>query len=228
MIDIEAVSHGFDAGPVLRDVTVAISESRVGIVGGNGSGKSCFARLLNGLLLPDSGRVRVFGRDTREDVAAIRRDVGFVFQNPDVQIVMPTVEEDLRFGLANLGLSRTEQDQRIDDYLQRFAMGDWRHRSAHTLSGGQKQLHALVSVLVMQPRLIVLDEPTTLLDLLHTRHIRALLADLPQALMMISHDFGDLRNFDRVLLFDDGRLVMDGPPADVLSAYEQRVEQALR
>jgi biotin transport system ATP-binding protein len=219
MIRLHAVTHHFGERPVLEGLELTLSERRIAVVGGNGSGKSTFARLLNGLLVPERGQVLVEGLDTRKDARAIRRKVGFVFQNPDNQIVLPTVEEDLAFGLKNLKLPQADISARVTAILRRYGLEDFRHHPAHLLSGGQKQLLALSSVLVMEPRYIVFDEPTTLLDLRNKRRFAQAIHELPQTALVVSHDLELLRDFDRVLVFEAGRVVVDDVPSVALDAY---------
>src|SRR4029079_3945397 len=140
----------------------SISEARVGVIGANGSGKSTFARMINGLVLPTAGQVTVDGLDTRTDGREVRRRVGFCFTDPDAQIVMPTVGEDVAFGLRRRGLSKAEATARVTDALAAYGLADHADHPAHLLSGGQKQLLALTSVLVTEPALLVMDQPTTL------------------------------------------------------------------
>jgi biotin transport system ATP-binding protein len=219
MIQLQAVHHHFGERPVLQGLDLTLSERRVAVVGGNGSGKSTFARLLNGLLVPERGRVFVDGLDTRKDARAIRRKVGFVFQNPDNQIVLPTVEEDVAFGLKNLRLGPADISERVTAILRRYGLEDFRHHPAHQLSGGQKQLLALSSVLVMEPSYVVFDEPTTLLDLRNKRRFAQAIHDMPQTAIVVSHDLELLRDFDRVLVFDGGRVVLDDVPSVALDSY---------
>jgi biotin transport system ATP-binding protein len=219
MIELQSVSHSFGDRPVLRDLNLTLTERRIAVVGANGSGKSTFVRLLNGLLLPDNGTVRVDGLDTRTDARAVRRKVGFVFQDPDIQIVMPTVEEDIAFGLKNLKLDRAEIARRVDRVLTRYGLAGHRDHPAHLLSGGQKQLLAICSVLVMEPAHVVFDEPTTLLDLRNKRKIAGIIGDLPQTAIVVSHDLDLLADFDRVLVFDQGSVVADDRPAAAIAHY---------
>jgi len=219
MIEIANVSHHFGERAVLADINLTITERRVAIIGSNGSGKSTFARLLNGLLIPDEGSVNVDGTDTRQDVKAVRRKVGFVFQDPDAQIVMPLVEEDIAFGLKNLKLGRREMARKVEEILDRYNLTDLRHHHTHSLSGGEKQILALSSVLVMEPEYIVLDEPTTLLDLRNKRMLLGILEALPQTAIIVSHDLDLLDGFDRVIVFDRGHVVMDGPPDAAVGHY---------
>jgi len=221
MIEIENVTHRFGERVILDAIDLVLAERRVAIIGANGSGKSTFARLLNGLLLPDAGTVRVDGIDTRADAKAVRRKVGFVFQDPDNQIVMPLVEEDIAFGLKNLGFDKGEIAGRVDAVLDRYNLAPLRHQATYQLSGGEKQLLALSSVLVMEPEYIVFDEPTTLLDLRNKRMMLDVLADLPQTAIVVSHDLDMLDDFERVLVFDEGRIVADGPPGDTVPRYQE-------
>lgn len=219
MIEIQQVSHGFGDRPVLKSLSLSLAERRIGIIGSNGSGKTTFARLLNGLVLPTQGRVWVDGLDTRTAAKAVRRKVGFVFQNPDHQIVFPTVEEDLAFGLKNLKLPPQEIHKRVEWALHHYGLEYHRHHPAHLLSGGQKQLLAIAAVLVMAPTYIVFDEPTTLLDLRNRNRIQHLLWQLEQSIIVVSHDLDLLRDFDRILVFDNGAVVMDDVPSVALPYY---------
>lgn len=219
MIEIQQVSHAFGDRPVLKSLSLSLADHRIGIIGSNGSGKTTFARLLNGLVLPTQGRVLVDGLDTRTAVKAVRRKVGFVFQNPDHQIVFPTVEDDLAFGLKNLKLPPQEIHDRVEWALHAYGLAHHRHHPAHLLSGGQKQLLAIAAVLVMAPAYIVFDEPTTLLDLRNRNRIQHLLLQLDQSIIVVSHDLDLLRDFDRILVFDNGTVVMDDVPSVALPYY---------
>jgi len=219
MIELNEVSHAYGDRKVLNNISLRLTEKRIGIVGSNGCGKSTFARLLNGLLLPSQGEVWVDGLNTRKDGKAVRRKVGFVFQNPDNQIVFPVVEEDLAFGMKNLGLDKATIRERTDAALTRYDMQDLRQHPAHLLSGGQKQLLAISGVLVMEPDYIVFDEPTTLLDLRNKRRIAAAIAALDQTAIVVSHDLEFLQDFDRVLVFERGEVAVDDVPAVALKEY---------
>lgn len=225
MIEVRDVSHGFSDRTVLHNISVTLTERRIGIIGSNGSGKSTFARLLNGLLIPHTGQVWVDGMESRHHAKAIRRTVGFVFQNPDNQIVMPTVEEDLAFGLKTLKLSRVELEYRVTTALKQYQLEPLRQSPAHLLSGGEKQLLAIASVLVMQPKYLVLDEPTTLLDLRNRNRIRRILKGLEQSTILVSHDLELVRDVDRVLVFDEGRIVVDDSPAIAIPFYQRLMEE---
>lgn len=219
MIAVESVSHSFGDRPVLSDISVTLTERRIGIVGANGSGKTTFARLLNGLIVPQSGTVLVDGYDTRSQAKLVRTRVGFLFQDPDNQIVMPLVEEDIAFSLKPLRLARPDLDARIDAVLGRYGLQEFRGHAAHTLSGGQKQLLALSGVLVREPSYLVLDEPTTLLDLKNKKRVERAIDDLDATVICVSHDLEFLRRFERLLVFEAGRLVFDGLPEAALNFY---------
>lgn len=224
MIDIEHVYFERNNQPILEDIHLSLTEKRIAIVGPNGSGKSTFARLLNGLLLPSRGRVLVDELDTAKEGKAVRQRVGMVFQNPDNQIVFPIVEEDLAFGLKNQGLTEKDINQKIDLTLTHYHLEHLRKHSIHHLSGGQKQLIALSGVLIMSPQYLVLDEPTTLLDLRNKRQFSDVIRQLPQQVIAVSHDLDFLSDFDRVLVFDQHRVVIDDVPSRALAQYVESMQ----
>lgn len=219
MIDITDLDLAYGDRPVLQGISLQLTQRRIAIVGANGSGKSSFVRLLNGLTLPTSGKVTVDGLDTRTKGKEVRRKVGFVFQNPDNQIVFPVVEEDLAFGLKNQGMAKPEIAKRITDVLARYDMSALREHPAHLLSGGQKQLLAISGVLVMEPDYIVMDEPTTLLDLRNKRRVAAAIHALEQPVILASHDLDLLGDFDRVIVFDQGQVAIDDTPNPAIARY---------
>jgi biotin transport system ATP-binding protein len=219
MIELAGVSHRYGDRVVLDGVDLALAERRIGIVGANGSGKSTLARLLNGLVVPTSGRVTVDGLDTRKNGAAVRRRVGFVFTDPDAQIIMPTVAEDVAFSLRRSGLSRAEVADRVTVALDRVGLADHAEHPAHLLSGGQKQLLALTSVLATDPAVLVCDEPTTLLDGRNARRVAGLLGRLPQQVVLVTHHLDQLADYDRVVVVDEGRVVADDAPVVALKVY---------
>jgi biotin transport system ATP-binding protein len=219
VIRLDGVSHRYGDRPVLLDLTLELDEPRLAVIGANGSGKSTLARLLNGLVLPSEGTVTVDGMDTRKDGAAVRRRVGFVFTDPDAQIVMPTVAEDVAFSLRRRPISAQERAAKVSGILTRFGLEGHADHPAHLLSGGQKQLLALASVLVTEPEILVCDEPTTLLDLRNARVVAELLESLPQRVVLVTHDLESVRHWPRVLVIDEGRLVADGPGPDSVEAY---------
>jgi biotin transport system ATP-binding protein len=220
-IELRSVGHAYGERVVLAGIDLRLTEHRIGVIGANGSGKSTMARLLNGLVLPTAGQVLVDGLDTRTRVREVRRRVGFVFQDPDAQIVHPTVAEDVAFGLENQGVPADERAARVAEVLDRFDLAGHADHPAHLLSGGQKQLLAIAGVLVMRPARIVFDEPTTLLDLVNARRIGRIIETLEQSVVVVTHDLDLLDGFDRVLVVDAGRVVEDGIPDDAVRAYRK-------
>ena len=221
LIVFDGVSHRYGDRHVVRDVSVRLDEHRIGVIGANGSGKSTFVRMLNGLVVPTVGSVRVAGLDPDKQARQVRRLVGFCFTDPDAQIVMPTVGEDIAFGLRRRGLAREEIADRVERALASYGLAEHRDHPAHLLSGGQKQLLAIASVLVTDPDLLVMDEPTTLLDLANARRITELVAGLPQQVVLVTHHLDLLDGYDRVLVFDRGRIVYDAPPDDAVAHYQR-------
>lgn len=217
LIEFRNVSVTFDETPVLNDVSLNLSEQRIGIIGANGGGKSTLVRLINGLGEPSRGEVLVDNMDVAKHGKEIRRRVGFVFSDAENQIVMPQVRDDVEFSLRRLKLPREERTARVDAALERFDLEALAEQSPHSLSGGQKQLLALAAVLVMEPTVIIADEPTTLLDLRNRDRIRREFANLEQQLIVVTHDLDFLSDFDRVLCIDDHHVAADGTPDEVLS-----------
>ncbi|MBN9607998.1 MAG: cobalt ABC transporter ATP-binding protein [Actinobacteria bacterium 69-20] len=218
-IRFESVGHRYGDRIVLQDIDLALTEGKVGVVGANGSGKSTLARTINGLVTPTAGRVTVDGLSPAGHGREVRRKVGFVFTDPDTQIVMPTVAEDVAFSLRRSGLGKAEIARRVSEILCRMGLSDYADHPAHLLSGGQKQLLALAAVLVREPAVVVADEPTTLLDLRNARRIAAILATLPQQVIAVTHDLTLLETFDRVIVLDAGRVVADSAPGEALRQY---------
>lgn len=203
---------------ILSDVTVASSARRIAVIGANGSGKSTFARLLNALVRPSAGTVRVLGEETSA------RRTGFVFSSPDAQLLMPTVAEDVALSLRGSGVPKNEISARVADVLSRYGLAAHAEVSVHTLSGGQKQLLAFASVLVTEPALLVADEPTTLLDRRNARLVGDLLIDeLTMPTVILTHDLDLAGRCEEALLFEEGRLHRFGPAAEVVDAYRELV-----
>ncbi|GAA4763421.1 energy-coupling factor ABC transporter ATP-binding protein [Microbacterium gilvum] len=217
-LELDGVGVEADGTTILDGVTVRTDAARVAVIGANGSGKSSFARVLGGLTPIARGRVRVHGIDPATH--AIRDRVGFVFTNPDAQILMPTVAEDVALSLRGHGLAKRAIAERVAEALARHGLAAHADQPAYSLSGGQKQLLALVSVLVREPALVVADEPTTLLDLANARRIGDLLIGgaAPQV-VVATHDLDLAERCDIVLRFADGRLVEAGDPATVIARY---------
>lgn len=219
LIEFRKAAVTYDGEPVLQPLTVSLAEQRIGIIGSNGSGKSTTVRMINGLIEPTSGEVLYDGLSPQSDGKEIRKRVGFVFSDAESQIVMPRVADDVAFSLRRFKLPRDEVRRRVTETLDRFELTDRAERSPHTLSGGEKQMLALASVLVIQPDTIIADEPTTLLDLRNRRRIVRELLALPQQLIVVTHDLEMLREFERVLVIDDGSLLFDGAPSDAIAFY---------
>lgn len=222
-IRFEAVHHSYGERTVLDGIDLTLTEARVGIIGANGSGKSTLARMVNGLVTPTSGAVTVDGVDTARKGRQVRRKVGFVFTDPDHQIVMPTVSEDIAFSLRRSSLSKSERADRVAQVLSDFGLAGHADHPTHLLSGGQKQLLALAAVMVTEPDVIVADEPTTLLDLRNARLMRSTLAGLRQQLVVVTHHLDLLDDFDRVIVIDGGRVAADGAPADAIAHYRELI-----
>ncbi|WPF65269.1 MULTISPECIES: ABC transporter ATP-binding protein [unclassified Corynebacterium] len=219
------VTLDYGTGPILRSVTTTLREHRIGIIGANGSGKSTFARMINGLATPTSGEVHIDDLSVRKQGKEVRKRVGFIFSDADNQIIMPNVRDDVAFSLRqHKELSKAQRLERADAALAEMGLAAHADKSPHVLSGGQKQLLALTAVLIAQPSLIVADEPTTLLDLRNRRRIQRRFATLDQQLIVVTHDLDLLTDFDRVLCIDGGEIIDDGSPLPVIAAYKNRIE----
>ncbi|HEY0122329.1 MAG TPA: energy-coupling factor ABC transporter ATP-binding protein [Rhizobium sp.] len=222
-MDIRFDNAGVDFGArsALLPLSLTLSEKRIGVIGLNGSGKTTFARLINGLTKPTTGRVIVDGLDTISDAKAVLGKVGYIFQSPQNQIILPIIRDDIAFGLKARGLRKAEIEAAVDGILDRFGVRHLAERRAHELSGGELQLAALCSVLVTGPDILILDEPTNQLDLRNRALVQKTIAGLPESVIVISHDLALIADFDRVLLFDQGRLVADAPPAEAIAHYRE-------
>ena len=212
----------------LRHMDLSIvAGSFTAVLGHNGSGKSTMAKLCNAILVPTEGKVLVKGMDTSDEdnLLSVRRTVGMVFQNPDNQIVASVVEDDVAFAPENLGVESGEIRRRVDDALNRVGMYEFRLHAPHLLSGGQKQRIAIAGVLAMQPEILVLDEPTAMLDPAGRREvlstIEALRRETGVTVLLITHHMDECVGADRVLVMSRGELVMDGTPAEVFSRVEE-------
>ena len=212
-----------DGAVLLHDVTATLTERRVGVIGSNGSGKTTLARTINGLTLPTSGCVVVDGIDTARDRRGVQRRVGFVFQDADHQLVYPTPVEDVALGLRAHGLGARAARAAAMEVLRTVSLEHKADQAIHTLSGGEKHLVALCAVLALEPKWIVLDEPTTTLDLVNRRRVIEALTALTQHLVIVSHDLDLVRRLDRVLLVEQGTVVADGPAAPTTATYRELV-----
>lgn len=223
-IQVEGVSYAYDgSGDALSGVTLSIERGQyVAVLGHNGSGKSTLARCLDALLVPDSGTILVMGMDTADPDAQleVRRHVGMVFQNPDNQMVTSVVEDDVAFGPENLGVPQPQIEERVREALDRVAMDEFALADPAELSGGQKQRVSIAGVLAMRPDALVLDEPGAMLDPRGRRGIRRVATELNQrgiAIVHITHFMDDALSADRVVVMDDGRIVLDGTPEEVFA-----------
>ena len=222
-IVFDHVSVAFDERNVLNDISLELTEQSIGIVGANGGGKSTLIRLINGLGSPTAGTVTVDGLDVEKNGKEVRRKVGFVFSDAENQIVMPTVEDDIAFSLRRVKMPKADKQRKVKDMLERFNLAGHATQSPHFLSGGQKQLLALASVLILEPDVIIADEPTTLLDLRNRIKIKKVFAELPQQLIVVSHDLNFIADFDRVICIDNHSIVADGEPSEVIQTYTDRI-----
>ena len=233
VIEIRNISYTYPNAvtPALEDVTLDVFPGTfTAILGSNGSGKSTLAKHLNAILAPSGGTVLVDGLDTaaEENLIPIRRRVGMVFQNPDNQIVANVVEDDVAFAPENLGVEPSEIRRRVDDALRRVGMYDFRMHAPHLLSGGQKQRVAIAGVLAMEPKVLVLDEPTAMLDPQGRREVlrtvETLRREKGMTVILITHHMDEAALADRVVVVDKGRIVMDGTPREIFPRAE-RLEQ---
>lgn len=209
---------------VFEDLDLKIKEGEmVAILGHNGSGKSTLAKHFNAILMPDEGMITVNGMDTRNNelLYDIRQEVGMVFQNPDNQIVATVVEEDVAFGLENIGVPPAEIRTRVDDALERVGISEYKNHAPHRLSGGQKQRVAIAGIIAMRPRCIVLDEPTAMLDPAGRREVMKTILDLNKnygiTIVIITHYMDEAAQCDRVVVMDSGSILLDSTPEDVFS-----------
>ena len=239
IIQVKDVSFRYEgedesAAPVLDHVSLEIEAgSFVVILGHNGSGKSTLAKHLNGILVPDEGEVLVDGMDTKDDdkLLDIRRTVGMVFQNPDNQMVASVVEDDVAFAPENLGVPPDEIRARVDEALKLVGMYEFRDRAPHILSGGQKQRVAIAGVIAMQPRCIVLDEPTAMLDPGGRREVIETVTRLCRengiTVVLITHHMSEAVGADKVFVMSAGHVISEGTPEAVFSKVEALRKEGL-
>ena len=209
---------------ILSDLTLTLTEPRIGIIGRNGSGKTTLLRLMAGLIAPTSGRVTIDGLDPIDRRAVLPR-LGILFQNPDHQILFPTVAEELAFGLRQQGRTTAQADAAVAALLAREERSHWANAPTHTLSQGQRHYLCLLAILLMQPATILLDEPFAGLDLPTQIRLQRHLAALPQRLITISHDPATVAGCDRVIWLEAGRIHGDGPAGAVLDAFTAEMQR---
>ena len=220
--NVEGITRALD------NVSVHIRRGEfVAVLGANGSGKSTFAKHINGLLVPEEGKVFVGGLDTADEknLLQIRQMAGMVFQNPDNQIIAQTVEEDVAFGPENMGIPTDEMQKRVDEALERVGLTAEKYNSPNRLSGGQKQRVAIAGVLAMKPECIIFDESTAMLDPAGRKEVIATAHELNKAnnitVILITHYMNEALGADRILVMDHGKIVMDGTPRQIFSRPEE-------
>ncbi len=236
MIEFKHVSFSYEPGrPVLSDVSFVIGNGEsVGLIGANGAGKSTIMKLILGLLTPADGEIRIDGTPVgKETLKEIRKKLGFVLQDSDNQMFMPTVYEDMIFAPLNYMISREETDRRVDAVLEKLGIEDLKHRHNHKISGGEKRMAAIATILAMEPDTILMDEPTSALDPYNRRIVIRTIRELTQTKLLSSHDLDMiLDTCDRVLLLFGGRIAADGPADEILRNKElletHRMELPLR
>ena len=217
--------------PALDNVSVSVKNGEyIAVLGHNGSGKSTFAKLLNMILVPSSGRIYINGKDitdenfTEDDVFDIRSRVGMVFQNPDNQLVATVVEEDVAFGPENLGIQREEIRKRVDEALRVVDMTEYSEHAPHKLSGGQKQRVAIAGIIAMRPEIIIFDESTAMLDPIGRREVVDIMEKLNReeniTVINITHYMEEAARADRVLIINDGKLIADGTAKEIFSRVD--------
>lgn len=219
MIEFQNVSFSFAPGhPVVENLSFAIQKSEtVGLIGANGAGKSTIMKLILGLL-NGNGQITVEGLPVnKQNLPLIRQKIGFVLQDSDNQMFMPTVYEDMIFGPRNYGLSKEETERRVDDVLKRLGLQELKHRHNHKISGGEKRMAAIATILAMEPDIILMDEPSTALDPVNRRTVINTINALPQTKLIASHDLDMiLDTCERVILLSHGKIVADGDVRTIL------------
>ena len=228
-VECEHLQFYYGEQPALRDLTFDIEQGEdVAVAGRNGCGKSTLARHINALLQPTEGVMRVFGMDTKDEskTLEIRKCAGMIFQNPDNQIVASVVEEDVAFGPENLGVPTEEIRKRVDQALAQTGMTAFAKRAPHTLSGGQKQRVGIAGVLAMQPQLIILDEPTSMLDPSGREAVMQTLDELHESgitLIHITHSMDEALKAQRMIVMDTGRIVLDSTPEEIFTNHADKL-----
>lgn len=218
-IELRGVSVLREGRAILDGIDLTLSQARVAVIGRNGSGKSTLGRVLKGLIRPDRGQVRVHGLNPAERSYEALSVAGYLFQNSDHQILCPSVLEEITFGLRENGWSQSEAERHSLELMARNGVEDWRDRAVATLSEGQRRLVCLLAVLVMAPRVLILDEPFTGLDIPTRLRLVEFIRELPQQVVMISHEPDSLKDFQRALWLEEGRLQADGRPSKVLPEF---------
>ncbi|MGP5931289.1 energy-coupling factor ABC transporter ATP-binding protein [Corynebacterium glyciniphilum] len=215
-----------DGTTILHPVSLELTEQRISIIGANGSGKSTLIRMINGLTAATSGSVAVNGVPVGRRGRKVRGIVGFLFSDPDNQIIMPSVAEDIAFSLRGAGLTRDQVAERVTASLTMAGLAGKEEQSPHLLSGGEKQMLALASITALTPQVIVADEPSCLLDLVNRNRLRKTLDSLSQQVITVTHDLELAADAERTICVGNGRVIDDGSPEKVISAYVRRMNEA--
>lgn len=223
MVHLDNLVYSAGGVGILSGITLSSAAPLIGVIGRNGSGKSTLARLICGLLTPDSGTVCIGGIDVLEDRAAAIRTVGILFQNPEHQIIFPTVQEEIGFGLSQLGYGKTDVAAKTDDILRRFGRTHWKEAPVNALSQGQKHLVCIMALLAMEPRLLVLDEPFAGLDIPTRMQLVRHLQGCKISLLHITHDTRDLEGYDEIYWLEQGRICASGPHDKILPAFTEEM-----
>jgi len=235
IIKAESVSFSYDDGTeVLNSLNFEIKKgSFTALLGHNGSGKSSFARLSNGILLPTEGVLYIDGIDTKneETIFEVRKTCGLVFQNPDNQIITSIIEDDVAFAPENMGVEPQEIRKRVDHALKSVGMYEYREASPQHLSGGQKQRIAIAGIVAMRPQIIILDEPTAMLDPLGRNEVINTVRELNEVygitVVLITHNMEEAVLADRIAVMEDGKIILDGTPKEVFSEYDKLIKTGL-
>ena len=223
-IEICSASVFYGKERILENLSLSIKEQRVGFIGRNGSGKTTLLRILAGLQELNNGKVLIDGTEVAKKRKEAIKKVGIIFQNPDHQIIFPTVGEELRFGLSQLGLSKNEADLKVIACLKQYDKVDWFERSISTLSQGQKHLICLLSILLMKPRVLLLDEPFTGIDIPTQLKLEHYLSSLKQTIIHVSHMPETFENYQRLIWMDEGIIQADGTPKTVIKKYRDAMK----
>ncbi|WP_394244131.1 energy-coupling factor ABC transporter ATP-binding protein [Vibrio astriarenae] len=224
-IKLQDVCLSIEGKTILNNLSLETKVSRLGVVGRNGSGKSTLSRVLSGLIEIRSGTLEVAGCNPFKDRKAALRNIGLLFQNPDHQIIFPTVVEEIMFGLRQLGQSKKLAQQNALATLLAFGKEHWRDAHISTLSGGQKHLVCLMAIMAMKPNLIILDEPFAGLDIPTKKQLQRYLSAFSGALVHVSHDPSDLEGYEQLLWIDEGEVVAFGPAQEVLPTYLEEMHR---
>ena len=224
ILNCENMQYAIDGKTILSNIDLQLQVPRLGIVGRNGSGKSTFARLIAGLVSPTEGQITLNGHQLDNDRKAALREVGILFQNPDHQIIFPTVSEEIAFGLRQIGQSKEVATENTTATLAQFGKSHWAEAYINTLSQGQKHLLCLMAVVAMGPKAVILDEPFTGLDIPTKAQLQRYLASYHGSLIHITHDPADLVGYDHVIWLEQGKVAQSGAAQDVMTAYTTHME----